>query len=217
MPTRRDHAALFEAARTAFTNARDEADLQSALAPYGYDTARLDAALATLDAAVAADQTQDREYAEQFAATAALNEAAAALRAAYLRHVKLARVAFQPGSVAYSALGLGGDRADALADLLAQARTFYATISKDADIQAVMDGFMLDAAAVNEALAAVASVEAARAAQAKEIGEAQVATRLRDDAVIQLRGVWSDFRRVAEVALEDQPQMREMLGLLERS
>lgn len=75
----------------------------------------------------------------------------------------------------------------------------------------------LDQAAVDAALAQADAVDATRAAQTKEAGEAQVATRQRDEAMASLRGYLSDLRAVAKVALVAQPQLRETLGILERS
>ena len=75
-----------------------------------------------------------------------------------------------------------------------------------------MSGFNVD-----QATEALFAVETAQAAQIKETGEAQAATREHDDAVAALRGFMSDFYCVAEVATEDQPQLREKLGMLERS
>ena len=46
---------------------------------------------------------------------------------------------------------------------------------------------------------------------------AAVAEFIRDEAAAELRGFWRDFTQVAKIALEDQPQQREILGLLERS
>lgn len=217
MRGRRDHAHLFETTRVAFTNARTIGEVQAALVPFGYDGARLNDALALVEAAREADAAQSIAYGHKVLATGALREATAALRARYLRHVKLARVAFAKGSAGHATLGLAGDRADDLAGLLAQARTFYHALRDVPEFQATMARLTVDAAAVADGLADVEAVERARTAQAREIGDAQAATRHRDEAVARLREVWREFRVVAEIALEGQPQAREMLGLLERS
>ena len=217
MPPRRDYDQLFADTRTAFTNARDLPEVQALLVPFGYDPVRLDAGLALIDAAEDATRAQQTEYAEQFAATSDLSESVAELRASYMRHVKLARVLFPPGTGEHTTLGLSGDRRDDLPGLIAQTEAFYRALLADARLLARTETVRLDQASAEAGLAQVEAVEAARASQAKETGEAQVATAVRDDAVSALRGYWSDFRRVAEVALEEHPQLRETLGLLERS
>jgi hypothetical protein len=216
MSTSQTLAAFFSEARTLLINAQSDPAISAALARYGYDAERLAAGAALLDAAEEQARAQQTEYAEQYAATNALEEAQARLRATYHRHVKLARVAFVPDTLAYKKLDLRGERKRGLGGLLAQTEAFYRALQSDAALQSEMATLTVDEAAVAEALAQVEAVKAARAAQVQERGEAQAATRTRDAAVAQLRGYLRDLRRIAEVALEDQPQALEKLGILER-
>jgi hypothetical protein len=213
---REDHAELFASARTALVNGRDIPEVQALLAPMGYDTGRMEDGISLLGAAELSDSRQAIEYGEKEAATGALAEAFGAFRAACLRHVTLARVAFEPGTAGYVTLGLAGSRADGVPELLAQARQFYRGVVDNAAFATALAPFALTPAAAGDALDVADAVEAARAAQAREFGEAQVATRVRDDAVGALRGFLSDYYAVAKVALADHPQLRETLGLLER-
>ena len=182
-----------------------------------YDTTRLVEGLALISAAEDQYQQQQTEYAEQFQATTELQEKAAAARATYLRHLKLARVAFKSGTLGHKTLNLAGKRKEDFAGWMAQANQFYRVLLEDTALLQTMSGYTLDQAAAEAAKNALVQVEIAGAAQLRETGEAQVATRQRDDAVTTLRGFMSDFYRVAEVATEDQPQLREKMGMLERS
>lgn len=216
MPVPKHILDLLSATRVGFTNARDTPDILAALTPFGYDTIRLDEGLTLADAAEAEAERQEKEYADQYNASNQLAEAVGALKAMYVRHVKLARVAFAPGTEGYVSLGLRGERARSMPGLLSEARSFYRSIEGSAALQAALAPLTVDAAAVTAGLAQADAVEAAQVAQRKEIGEAQRATRTRDDAAAELQGFWTDFARVAAIALEDQPQQREILGLLER-
>ena len=217
MSTNRQIEQFIARSKTALTNARNDTDLLAVLSPFGYNAARLTQGLALVTAARDQYEQQQTEYAEQYQATADLHEQVAAVQAAYMRHVKLARVAFKAGTLGYKKLGLEGDRRRGLDGSVAQARQFYRALLNDEALLTTMSGYTLDQATVEAAQAALDAVEAARAKQIKETGEAQVATRERDDAVATLRGYMSDFYRIAEVATEDQPQLREKLGMLERS
>jgi len=53
--------------------------------------------------------------------------------------------------------------------------------------------------------------------QLKEKGEAQTATKVRDEAVDQLDAWMSDFTGIARITLEENPQYLEMLGIVEPS
>lgn len=125
-------------------------------------------------------------------------------------------MAFKPGTPAYPTLKLTGKRARTMASLLKETRAFYATITGTPDIQTALSAYTVDAGAVADAQAQIAVLDTALAAQAKETGEAQMATRTRDTAVAELRGYFSDFVAVAKIATEGTPRLREKLGLIER-
>ena len=65
--------------------------------------------------------------------------------------------------------------------------------------------------------AEVMALAAASALQEKRKGEAKSATERRDDCLAELRGWLSDFRAVAKIALDEDPQRLESLGILQQS
>jgi hypothetical protein len=205
---------LVAAAGTMFTNAQGDPDIAAALAPFGYAAAELDALLDDVEEVEDLDADQRREYAEQYAATAAANLAVAHVEAHYTRHRTLARLAHPRTSERYRALGLAGKVPDDTERLLHRAEQFWRLFQ---GTPALLAGTRITEAEVTVGLARVAAARAALAAQQKETGEAQRATRVRDDVVAHLRAAVQEFAGVAAVALADRPQLREVLGLLERS
>ncbi len=121
MKTRRDIIKLVSKSRIALTNARNEADLQAVLQPFGYDPVRLDEGLALVEAVQEEVYGRESQYAERSMATDTLQGQEAAVRAAYVRHVKLARVAFEPETPGYTRLTLAGRRSRNRAAWMAQA------------------------------------------------------------------------------------------------
>lgn len=204
---------LIHESRLALTNAKNES-MQEVLAPFGYDEERLDAGLALVDEVEEGAQRQQAEYADQYAATSALDEATGEAEALYLRHVKLARVAFEPDEPGYVELNLRGNRRDDRAGWLVQARQFYTTLRSEPELAARMAELTVDEAAASRAEALLDEVAQRDADRQKERGEAQEATRQRNASADVLRGFMSDFYRVARVATEDRPQLREQIGLV---
>lgn len=216
-PNRLPLADLLAKSRTAFTNAAEDADAKAALAPFGYTEARLDDLLDLVEDVETKSATQAAEYGEQYAATSAAEAARADLEALFGRHRQIARLAHRRGTDAYRALGLDGSFPTRDAEVMAQASTFYRMLQDRPDVAAALVPFTLDAAALAEGRAKVEAVQAADAAQAAETGDAQRATTVRDDAANRLRAAYSDFVAVAKLALSGMPQVRERLGILERS
>lgn len=216
-PNRLPLADLLAQARTAFTNAAEDADAKAALAPFGYTEARLDDLLDLVEDVEAKNASQDAEYGEQYAATRAAEAARADLEALFGRHRQLARLAHKRGTDTYRALGLDGKLPDGESALADRADRFYRMLHERPELAATLAPFTIDAAALADGRAKVEAVQAANASQANETGDAQRATTVRDDAANRLRAAYSDFVAVAKLALSTMPQVRERLGLLERS
>lgn len=76
-------------------------------------------------------------------------------------------------------------------------------------------GYTAEKIAAEKAL--IAQLETAKQAQAKEKGEAQQATINRNNRLDNLDEWISEFRIIAKIALEENAQWLEKLGILERS
>lgn len=201
--------------RQALTNARADAGVQKSLGGMGYDRDEIDAGLALVTTAEREAREADTERAESRAATRTAAQARAKVRQTHVRTAKLARTVHERGSAEWTTLGLSGERSRSAAAALAEARRFYEALLADAALLDPLAPRKVTQAAVERALADVDAAEAAGARQLAESGEAQVATAERDTAVEAVGGYWEDFSDVAEVALEDRPQWREILGMTE--
>ena len=207
--------ALIPAATRLLSGARDTKEIADALLPYGYTPAVLTDALARLAEFRAAIATQGTEAAEARIATQASVAASAAVRAAYVPHRVLARRAHPRGTAGYTALDLSGDIPDGELAMLAHARHFYETLAGSPDLADAIR--LLSAPAlVTAALARLDAADLAEDSQVEEDGESQRATALRARLEADVRAVSSELSEAATLALADEPQLREVLGLLER-
>ena len=206
---------LLRDARRLYTNIKGDAEIAAQMALYKYPESRIDEGL-TLVADVEEDsQTYGAEKADATQATGQVQAATTDVETAYTGDREMARTAYARGSDGYQALGLRGDAPDARAAIFAAAKDFYGTLQARPDLIEPIPGLTPDA--VTERLAAVTAAETADVAQAAEGGEAEVASDERKEAVAALREHASKTARVAKGALKDRPQLREKLGLLERS
>lgn len=205
------------AAQLALSNARTDPDLSGPLAEFGYDAARLDEGWALYTAAAAAQQRQAQEYGEQYSASDAFTAAWEAAQADYSRSLKIARIALKGDRGAAARLSLDGARKRSLAGWLAQANQFYTNALADAPTLAALGRFGISQEKLAAGQAQVAAVESLAAAQKKETGEAQQATQERDTSLEALDEWMGDFLAIARIALEENPQWLEKMGVLART
>lgn len=205
---------LLQSATTLFTVLRDSPDLLDALAPFQVEADdEVARGLALIEETRDKIGAQTAEAGEAIQATAAATQALATLEARYRRDRKLCRARHRPGSDGARVLGLVGEVPNADAALIAQSDAFYRALQTS---PALYDGVRgLNERAVTDGIVRVDAARTAEAAQARESGEAQQATSLRQDAEARLRALADDVADVSEIALDDRPQSRERLGLFE--
>ncbi len=134
-----------------------------------------------------------------------------------MKHVKIARVALKNNRKAGQSMQLDGDRKSSLSGWINQAKAFYANALNDDEAMAGLAKYGITREVLEAGQAAIQEVEHKFNARLKETGEAQQATLDRDAAFDALQGWMSDFTKVARVALEEQPQYLEMLGIVKPS
>ena len=205
---------LLTATTRLYTGLRDNTEIAAALAPFGYDADDTADGLALIDAIRAAMKAQNAEEIEQIAASEASATATAAVRAALVPHRKRARRAHPAGTAGYAALDLSGTVAAAEVPMLAQARRFYEALDSAPDLAAAIRN--LPPKAIAAALALVAAAEQAEDVQTTETGESERASALTAPLVIRLRADAFQLSEDVKDALTDKPQLREVLGLMER-
>jgi len=197
-------------ARLLLGNCSSVPALAQPLEGFGYTASRWVEGRALFDAAEALVLAQARAYGEQYAATAATLAARSVANRAYSQTLKIARMVLtDPGSVV--ALGLAGPRCRDLAGWVDQATSFYANLEA-ASIAALGRFGYTPAKLANEA-ALVEVVVARVRAQARRTGEARQATADRDAALARLDAWLGSLRTVLRVALADDPQTLEAVGI----
>lgn len=217
MPLPRNIDGLLNSARIATSNALSSPKILEYLAVYGYDSQKIQQGFSLYEAAQAAQQKQKAEYGEQIGATAAFNEAWETANKSYIKFLKIARIAFKDDAGIATQLGLNGSRKDSLSGWLMQAQQLYSNLLNNPDLIKLLNEFGITADKLTAGQIELQTVETAILLQTKEKGESQNATKARDAAVDNLSAWLSDYIAISRIALEEEPQLLESLGILERS
>lgn len=204
-------------AQNAINNALNNEPIKAALAGFGYDEAKLTEGKSLYEKSADLQDRQKKEYGEQFAATDALNLSRADANKIYLIHLKVARVALKGDRNAEESMQMGGRRKESLSGWLKHARSFYINALGQPDTLSKLAGFGITEEKLRSNLTNVEAVESNYNAQLKEKGEAQAATAARDEALDELQEWMSDFITIARIALENDSQYLEILGIVEPS
>lgn len=205
-------------ADVAIHNALNDPEILAALTPFGYDETALQAGADLLAEAEALHRAQQAEYAEQYTATEALERAWDTARDIYMQHLALARIAFRDDRETYRFLGLEGRRKRSFAGWVEQAETFYTHLLETPNVLAAFrDRFPLEPSVFEDGLAQVEALMEYNRIQEQKKSVAQQATKDRDAAFVALDAWLRDYRAVAKIALQGQPQTLEalQLGLVE--
>ncbi|MEL6899991.1 MAG: hypothetical protein AAFP07_03495 [Cyanobacteria bacterium J06606_4] len=204
-------------AQLAIDNSLNNPQILAAVKDFGYSTERLNQGKALYNALAAAQLEKSSESGEQISASEAVQAQWDIAKKSYMRLVKVARVALKKEGGAISQLALSGKRKESLSGWLSQANQFYQNALSSPAILKALKEFGITDKKLKAGLKEVEAVEAANLAQEKEKGEAQAATQKRDAALDAMQDWLSDYLAIAKVALEEEPQLLEGLGVLVRS
>ncbi|MEL6555806.1 MAG: hypothetical protein AAFQ63_20445 [Cyanobacteria bacterium J06621_11] len=218
-PMRKDFSidTLLSNAQLAIGNALNTPQILEYLSDFGYTSAKIQQGKNLYNLAAAAQLTRQAEAGEQICATTDVNAAWETAKKTYSRLVKVARIAFKRNSGVTTQLDLGGTRKKSLSGWMAQSTQFYKNALNNKEILVGLKEFGITEKKLKAGLSELAAVEKANLTQEKEKGEAQAATKKRDAALDELQDWLSDFLAIAKIALEEEPQLLESLGVLVRS
>lgn len=202
--------------RIMIENSLRNGEIKQALAAYGYTEEKLNYGKSLYENAEALHLNRKKEYGEQIAATAELDNIWGEAEKQYMKTLKIARIALKENVKAYQSTMLLGDRKQSLSGWLEQAQAFYGNLLSDKDFLIALADYGYTQERLQQESALIDQVFAKQLAQKKEAGEAQEATEMRDRALDELAKWISNLRSVAKLALDSNPQQLEQLGIVAR-
>jgi hypothetical protein len=198
----------------ALSNAMASELIKNAVADFGYDEKRMLEGRALYDKANKLYIQQIKEYSEQFGASQALKEIYEEASQVYMTHVKIARMALRDDFELYLALKLKGSRERTYDKWFAQANAFYTMALDNKKIQDAMAYMGITKKKLEDGYDLIKKFQEQANTQRLETGDAQRATLLRDEAMEELDDWVADFIAVSRIAMEEDPQELEKLGLV---
>ncbi|WP_282036465.1 hypothetical protein [Saccharicrinis aurantiacus] len=209
--------ALISKASVAITNGIQQEPIATLLSEFGYTPERLAVGEGLLNTTEQLNRLQIKEDGEQKEATSVLNHSIKKANVVYMPHLKIARIAFKNDVNLSTQLELRGERKQKQSAWLGQTKVFYNNLLANPKALEKMASFGQSSAKLEVGLQLVLAVDAQLAVRKKEMGEAQNATETRDAAADELQEWYSDYIEIARIALADQPQYLEMLGIISPS
>jgi hypothetical protein len=207
-------ADFLQGAKTLIENAIALPEIARALAAYGYDGARLEEGRRLWAEADAAAKKQSLDVGSKAGSTREQDNAWEEANAAYIKTLKVARVAFGDDQKAIAALKLYGPRRQSLAGWLDQALTFYANLAADPSLSGELARFGYDSGKIAAGAAMVEALRQKSQEKAAGTGTAQASTAARDKKLRELDAYVSELRTIARVAFYEEPEELEKLGVL---
>ncbi len=198
--------------KVAFSNAKTP-EILSVLASVGYTEERLNGYLDKVAEIETLTQKQKKEYGEQYAKTNEFEEKRAAIDKIYKKDLALARIFFKTDIQATTTLEFSGKRKIAYSGWHKQVSNFYAQLLANNAFLTQMQPVGVTEEKINDITQQLKAVETLKEQQKKEMGEAQKATEVRDNAFDELYPHYSKLIEFAKVLLADE-QLLESLGVV---
>lgn len=205
-----------ESARLLIYNSRST-EVAPLLGEFGIDNKYLKEGEALYTETMRLVNEQKNERQEQSLAFDTFYLAKDEAEADYKRTLKLVRVLSRNDKDLQSRLGLQNGVANAIGAWIESATDFYNRLLNEADFLNRLSRFMVTSDQLNEEKAAIENLRQLRNNVASERGQAQEATRLRNEKLDELNNYTIELKTIAELALESRPQFLEKLGITVRS
>ncbi|MCP5108515.1 MAG: hypothetical protein GY950_34335 [bacterium] len=180
---------------------------------YGYNRKRVKGLKALFDETRSAYESQKEAQAKQRAATRLFMETRNKADATIRRLLETARLAFRNNPDAYDALGLKGARKRAFGEWVSENKLLYKNFAVPG-IVAKMTNYNVTPEGLAAGKQELMDTITADIAQENLKAEAQKATALKNKAWGKLKRAWRKYLIIMKEALEDDPQMKEKLGIV---
>jgi len=213
----RAESAILERYRVALENVEAQSEIAKIMAEFGYDAAMIEEGKnlfiqtrQAFDENVTEDDETSQAYSDFI-------EKRDQLEDIYSLHRKKAKVVFRKNLETMKRLDLDGAIPRVYISWLETAKKFYMEMLSDAELQEKIARLKVPSEELNATNTLIDELETARSKYLIEKGESQDATKVKDTHFARLDDWMSEFYAVARIALEDNIQLLEVLGVIVRN
>lgn len=199
-----------------FENLKNQQELKSELAEYGYDDKEVAKGKTLYDKALSEYNKNIKEGQEETSAYTAFKQKMDEVTSFYTTDRKKARIVYKNDADVLTNLRLKGRISQAIASMIDDMRVFYTSIQQNSELLSPLKRLKITEDYLAEQLAKLAEVEKAYATYIREKGESQQATKDKNKAFSDIEKWAREFYAIAKIALEDKPQLLESVGKLVR-
>lgn len=190
--------------------------IKEAVAVVGYDEAAFQRGQSLLEVYAASVQQRQSEEGDQLNATGALNDAWDAFHTqTYMPHVTIARLVLERNGT-HKRLGIQGRRPKGFQAYINKAELFYNQITLNKDVQETLAARGITPEIVRQAQADLKQLKKLNHQQEIEKSEVQNAIRVRNNSRRAFADWLSLYHQLARVAMSEQPELLEQLGITVR-
>jgi len=213
----RAESAILERYRVALENATSQPEIATIMAEFGYDSALIEEGKNLFTQTRQAYDNNVKEDDETSQAYSNFMDKKKQLEDTYSLHRKKAKVVFRNEPEIMKRLIIDGTVPKAYVNWLEIVKKFYTEVLADTTLQTKLSRLKVSVEDLNAANTLITELETARAVYMKEKDESQDATTAKDNVFAKLDSWMSEFYAVARIALEDNIQLLEALGVIVRN
>ena len=213
----RAESAILERYRVALENVEAQSEIATIMAEFGYDSAMIEEGKQLFTKTREAYDLNVKEDDETSQAYSDFVNKRDQLEDIYSLHRKKAKVIFRKDLEIMKRLELDGAMPRVYVKWLETVKKFYTEMLADTTLQENISRLKVTVEDLNAANTLVNELEAARSEYLREKGESQDATTAKDTVFSELDDWMSEFYAVARIALEDNIQLLEALGVIIRN
>jgi len=212
---RKTFAELLEQRRVLIFNS-SKPEIATLLQSYGIDSTHLENGVNLYNSVITATENQRREQQEEGLAYDNLYVSKDDFATRYKKTFKIAKMASRTDANLQDRLKVNAPVERAIESWILQAIDFYNRLNNEPDFITVLNKYGITSETISQEKQIADNLRLLRNEAMSEKGQAQEATRVRDVELEKLDDYCYELKTIAKIALENQPQLLEELGILVR-